>query len=63
MQRDFAFVHTYVPTLDPRRDSRGVSDIPQRRPRFTKMRNTADVVESPAPTVCSLPQVGMLSIL
>jgi hypothetical protein len=37
---------TYIPlTLYPRRDSRGISDIPPRHPRFTKiaMRNTVDV--------------------
>jgi hypothetical protein len=31
-------IHTYIPiTLDPRRDSRGVSDIPPKRPRVPKM--------------------------
>jgi hypothetical protein len=39
------YIHTYIPlTLDPRSGSRGVSDIPLRRPRFTKMTNTADVI-------------------
>jgi hypothetical protein len=41
-------IHTYISlTLYPRRGSRGISDIPPRRPRFTKkylaMRNTANV--------------------
>jgi hypothetical protein len=41
-------IHTkYIPlTLDPRRGSRGVSDILPRRPSFTKM-NTADVTGKP----------------
>jgi hypothetical protein len=35
---------TYIPlTLYPRRGSRGVSDIPSKRLRFTRMGNTADV--------------------
>jgi hypothetical protein len=35
---------TYIPlTLYLRRGSRGISNIPSRHPRFTKMRNTADV--------------------
>jgi hypothetical protein len=38
--------NTYIPlTLYPRRGSRGISDIPPRHPRFTKiMRNTAKVI-------------------
>jgi hypothetical protein len=32
------FTGTYIPlTLYPRRDSRSISDIPPRRPRFTKI--------------------------
>jgi hypothetical protein len=32
------FVHTYIPlALYPRRGSRGISDIPLRPPRFTKI--------------------------
>jgi hypothetical protein len=31
-------VHTYIPlTLYPRRGSRGISNIPPRHPRFTKI--------------------------
>jgi hypothetical protein len=31
-------IHTYIPlTLYPRRGSRGISDIPPRPPRFTKI--------------------------
>jgi hypothetical protein len=33
-----AHIHTYIPlTLYPRRGSRGISDIPPRHPRFTKI--------------------------
>jgi hypothetical protein len=33
------YVHTYIPlTLYPRRGSRGISNIPPRHPRFTKIR-------------------------
>jgi hypothetical protein len=44
--------HTSIPLRhDPRRGSRGISDIPSRRPRFTQindsaMRNTSDVTGS-----------------
>jgi hypothetical protein len=34
----FLHTYTYIPlTLYPRRGSRGISDIPPRRPRFTKI--------------------------
>jgi hypothetical protein len=34
----FIAIHTYIPlTLYPRRGSRGISDIPPRHPRFTKI--------------------------
>jgi hypothetical protein len=51
-KQTFSYIHTYIPlTLDPRRGSRGVSDIPPRRPLFTKMRNTADVTDGKPLTV------------
>jgi hypothetical protein len=32
------YIHTHIPlTLYPRRGSRGISDIPPRLPRFTKI--------------------------
>jgi hypothetical protein len=60
---------TYIPVMfDPHRGSGGVSDIPPKCPRFTKMtamRKTADVISpsqvvSPSPSDCSLSQVAML---
>jgi hypothetical protein len=54
-------VHTYIPlTLDPRRGIRGVSDIPPRRPRITRMtamRNTEIEYLLP-PTLIPLSGVG-----
>jgi hypothetical protein len=46
--RDIIIIYTYIPlTLDLRRGTRGVSDIPPRRPRFYQndlaMRNTEEV--------------------
>jgi hypothetical protein len=36
--RDYKIIHTYIPlTLYARRGSRGISDIPPRHPRFTKI--------------------------
>jgi hypothetical protein len=38
LQRCHTYIYTYIPlTLDTRRGSRGVSDIPPRCTRFTKM--------------------------
>jgi hypothetical protein len=35
---DFEYIHTYISlTPYPRRGSRGISDIPPRHPRFTKI--------------------------
>jgi hypothetical protein len=37
-QCSYVYIHTYISlTLYSRRDSRGVSEIPPRRPRFTKI--------------------------
>jgi hypothetical protein len=54
---DIYILHTNIPlTLYPRRGSRGISDIPPRRPRFTKnnlaMMNTADVTGGKSIAVC-----------
>jgi hypothetical protein len=39
------YIHTYILlTLYPRRDSRGISDIAPRHPRFTKISELADVI-------------------
>jgi hypothetical protein len=40
----FFYLHTYhscLPNTEHRRDSRGISDIPPRRPRFTKSKSIA----------------------
>jgi hypothetical protein len=65
-------IHTYIPLpLYPRRGSRGILDIPLRRPRFTKvilfiylwvMLQTWQVA-SPSPSDRSLTVVEMLLIL
>jgi hypothetical protein len=61
------YIHTPL-TLYPRRGSRGISNIPSRHPRFTKISwlwgtlQTWQVV-SPSPSYCSLSQVEELLIL
>jgi hypothetical protein len=38
LQREEFIIHTYIPlTIYPRRGSRGISNIPPRYPRFTKI--------------------------
>jgi hypothetical protein len=58
-----SYIHTYIPlTLYPRRGSRGISDIPLRHPRFTKISKLWIILQtwqvvSPSPSSCSLSQV------
>jgi hypothetical protein len=41
------FVHSYIPlTLYHRRSSRGISDIPSRRPRFTKITYLLSILQT-----------------
>jgi hypothetical protein len=57
-------LHTYIPlTLYLRRGSRGISNIPPRHPRFTKIRKLWGTLQtwqgvSPSPSYCSLSQVS-----
>jgi hypothetical protein len=44
---DYLYIHTYIPlTLYPRRGSSGISDIPPRCPRFTKITQLGGILQT-----------------